>query len=222
MSKFLNVRFFTDGPDAATTFVEEYVLDATDRLSDSDVCESFMFAPAPNPETGDRSVVNLTLEGDVDELLDSEQTRWEALVEDGPVTDWKVRGVMDHEHMAERLGEGGAALKSRLNRLSVEMAKLAYEEFDDFGRFPDAVETFPDEDRTLDVPMGWWVVLHHVTVQLDYSLDEELDAFVYGIEHTLRNVAEFEGAEEADARLDELLDTLEGKRSELRNGRLKP
>lgn len=219
MSEYVSVCCSTESPEAAETFIEEYALDATDRLLDLDACESFMFAPSPNPRTFDRSAVNLMLEGDAEVLLDHERGRWEALVEDGLATDVEVRGVMDAASMEERLGEDGAALKSSVNRLSVRMAKLAYEEFDDFGRFPSAIETF-EQEQSQSGPIGWWLVLHHITVQLNYSLEEELDAFTYGIEHTIRNVAEFEGQEAAEDRIDELVATLESKREELKDGRL--
>jgi hypothetical protein len=62
--------------------------------------------------------------------------------------------------------------------------------------------------------------LHALTVQLNYSLAEELDAYRYGIEHTLRNVAEFEGEAEAEARLDDLIDVLEAMRNSVKEGRL--
>jgi hypothetical protein len=58
-----------------------------------------------------------------------------------------------------------------------------------------------------------------LTVQLNYSLAEELDAYRYGIEHPLRNVAELEGEGEAEARLDDLIGAPEAMRNSVREGR---
>jgi predicted DNA-binding protein (UPF0278 family) len=56
--------------------------------------------------------------------------------------------------------------------------------------------------------------------QMNYDLEDELDVYVYGIEHTLRNYAEFDSPERAEEVLDDVVERLEDKREAVRDGRL--
>lgn len=218
MSQWFMIQFTTETPDAAEQFIHDYVLDAIDRVSELEACETISFAPSMNPETGDRSAVIFGGTGDPDEVINYEGERWDSHVEDGVITQWEQTMLWDEDEMSEMLGEKGAALSLHLSELSAKMAKLAFEKFDELDTVPAAVDTHPDENPVAG-PSGWWQVLHTTTVQLNYSLDDELDAYRYGIEHTLRNFAEYEGAAAAEKRVDELLVELERMREEVKEGR---
>lgn len=56
-------------------------------------------------------------------------------------------------------------------------------------------------------------------MQLNYDLDEELETYPYGIEHTLRNFGEYKGEDAVDERVDELITDLERMREEAKEGR---
>lgn len=228
MAGRVSLQFSTGSQENAERFIDEYVLDALDRVPEMDACDLFTFVPS-QPASGDRTAglqvpppdhpIILTIRGETDEIIDAERNRWDSLAEEGVVTEWEEKKSTDSEEMVEELGEQRATLLAHSSNLSAQMAKLAYEEFDDLGTVPAAVETYPDEKSDV-APFGWWSVLHTVTVQLNYSLVEELDAYRYGIEHVLRNVAEFEGEDEAEAQLDDLIDALEAMREEVKEGRL--
>lgn len=218
MSQWVGFRFSAPDPEQAEQFVEEYVLDAIDRLSDHDACESVSFAFATNPETGDRSVVTLAILGDLEKLRDQEASRWDEAVAEGPITDWEQMMAMDRAEMETILGERNASLFLTLAQLSAEMAAQTYEIFADIDRRPGAVETYPDEESQPG-PIGWWVLLHTMTVQLNYSLEEELDAYLQGIDHTLRNFAEREDAATIDEQIDDIVAELEANREAVKNGR---
>lgn len=228
MPERVSLQFSTGSQENAERFIEEYVLDALDRVPEMDACDSFTFIPG-QPAIADRTtglqipapdhLIYLTIRGETDEIIDAERDRWDSLVEEGVVTMWEEMTSTDQEEMVEELGEERAMLLARSSNLSAQMAKLAYEEFDELGVVPAAVETYPDTESDA-APFGWWAVLHTVTVQLNYSLAEELDAYRYGIEHALRNFAEFEGEAEAEAQLDDLKDTLEAMRDRVKEGRL--
>lgn len=220
MADTFQVVVFAETPDDADRFIREYVLEAIDRLRELDACQRVWFVPGSDPETGERSVVAMTIEGDPDTIIDHEEDRWNSFVGDGLITRWEHEKKRYEEDPAERLGEKTAEWIPILNQLEAEMAKLAYETFEEHGTVPGAIDLYPEQDG--EQQLGWWSVLHTVTYQLNYSLDEELDAYRYGIEHTLRNFAEFEGEDEAEARLDELINTLEAKREEIKEGRLSP
>lgn len=228
MPERVSLQFSTGNQENAAQFIEEYVLDALDRVPEMDACDSFTFVPGQSA-TGDRTTglqipppdhpIYLTIRGETDEIIDAERDRWDSLVEKGVVTEWGVLKSTDREEMVEELGEERTTLLARSSNLSAQMAKLAYEECDELDIVPAAVETYPDAESDA-APFGWWAVLHTVTVQLNYSLAEELDAYRYGIEHTLRNFAESEGEAEAEARLDDLEDALEAMRDSVKEGRL--
>ena len=230
----------TDGPTAASRFIHEYVLDAVDRVGGMDACDSFNFVPS-QPVEGDRTAgiqvpppgheVYLTIRGDTEEIIAAEREHWDGLVDEGVIADWEVQTETDREELVAELGEERTALLAAQSDLSARMAALAYETYAEVGTVPAPVETFPkvgsgddEPDETGDdereaAPFGWWGVLHTVTVQLNYGLEEELEAYTYCIEHGLRNLAEFEGPEAATERLDELVTDLEGKREAIAEGR---
>lgn len=228
MDRRVALQFTTASVESATRFLEEYVLDALDRVPNTDACDSFTFVPG-QPVTGDRPSgpqvpppdypVYLTLRCDTDAVIAAERDHWEALIEEGVIEGWEEVKSTDREEIVTELGEQRAALLARSSNLSAQMAGLASRAFADLGMVPAAVETYPDEESDA-APFGWWAVLHTVTVQLIYSMDEELDAYRYGIEHALRNVAEQVGEDEAVSRLDELIAELEGVREKVGAGRL--
>ncbi|MXV63497.1 hypothetical protein GS429_15825 [Natronorubrum sp. JWXQ-INN-674] len=220
MSEWTGIQFETNTPEDAQRVIDNYAIDAVERVSSLDACEAFTFAPAWNPETEDRSKAAIAFKGDSDAIIQHERDRWNSLVEEGVATNWNEMMSMDEAEMVGVMGEKGAELWPRLGGISAKMAKLAYEEFDDLETLPGAVETYPEEDREIG-PLGWWSVLHTVTVQLNYSLDEEIDAYLYGIEHTLRNHAEYQGEDVVNERIDELIDALDGMREEVVEGRLR-
>ncbi len=209
-------------------FLTEYVLDAVDRVQDMDACDCFTFVPY-QPATGDRTTglqvpppdhtVVLTIRGDTDEIIDAERDRWNALVDEGIVTEWEVKRSVDVAELVEELGQKRATLVAHTSNLSARMAALAYEAFESLGTTPGAVDTHPDEESD-GAPFGWWSVLHNITVQLNYSLAEEVEAHRYGLEHALRNIAEYEGEAEAEARLDDVIETLDAIRTDIKQGRL--
>lgn len=228
MSKSVSLQFSTGSQENAERFIHEYVLDAIDRVQNMDACECFTFVPSQSA-TGHRTTglqipppdypIVLTIRGETDEIIDAERDLWDSLVQEGVITGWEVKRSIDIGELVDDLGEKRATLVAHTSNLSAKMASLAYQEFDELDTVPAAVETYPDEESD-GAPFGWWTVLHTVTVQLNYTLAEELDAYRYGIEHTLRNIAEHEGADVAEDYHDELVLAVEAMREEVKEGRL--
>lgn len=228
MPESVSLQFSTGTKANAERFLTEYVLNAIDRVQDMDACDCFTFVPS-QPATGDRTTglqvpppdhtIVLTIRGETDDIIDAERERWNTLVEDGILTEWEVKRSVDVEDLVDDLGQKRAMLVAHTSNLSAQVAALAYEAFDDLGTTPGAIDTYPDETSDA-APFGWWSVLHTVTVQLNYSLAEEVEAYRYGLEHALRNIAEHEGEDKAEAWLDDLIETLEAKRTDIKEGRL--
>lgn len=216
MTETTHVLLKAENEGTADRVVREYLVDGIDRLPDADFCDGVSFAFDDHPETGESSVVALVLEGNASTLVAEERSQWDALVEEGYIEEWEQAAVFDHDELDDELSEEYLELSSRISQLSAEMAGLVYEMFD---TRPAPVDTVPDEDEGVP-PVGWWSLLHHLTNQQNYSLEAELRAYEYGIEHTLRNIAEYEGETAAAERLDRHLESLESKREELCKGRI--
>lgn len=228
MPESVSLRFSTGSQANAERFLTEYVLDAVDRVQDMDACDCFTFVPS-QPATGDRPTglqtqspdytIVLTIRGETDNIIHAERDRWDRLVEDGIITEWEVKRSVDVEELVDELGQKRATLVAHTSNLSARVATLAYEAFEDLDTTPGAVDTYPNEESDA-APFGWWSVLHNVTVQLNYSMVEEVEAYRYGLEHALRNIAEHEGDDEAEARLDDVIETLEAMRTDIKGDRL--
>lgn len=218
MPETVRVRFRTERETGVERVLREYVLDATERLRELDACSHVSFAPAAHPETDDRRAVDLVVTGDTDAVAEQERDHWEALGDEDYVEGWEREVLMDAEEMDEAADSPKRDVGATLTGLSTRVAGLAYDAFDDLDTRPGAVETFPDDDSPGSV--GWWSFLHVLTVQMNYTLDEELDAYAHGIEHTLRNIGEYEGEDAVDERVDDLVDSLESQREAFKDGRL--
>lgn len=216
MAQKFSIRFDMNSPDAREQFIEEYALEAIDRLTEFEDCNSLMFVPGIDQETGERSGMSLSGAGDLDALIDYERDRWDTLVEEDVVVEWERELVMGEEEIAESVPQEVAEWHGQLEQLSSEMFKIAYGRFDDLDKVPGAAETFSEYE---DTQLGWWVILHNLTVQMGYDLTEELDVYTHGVEHTLRNFAEYEGEDAAEERIDALIAELEGMREDVKEGR---
>ena len=220
MSEWFGLRFLASDEKNAETFIREYCLDAIGRYPSRDSCENIQFAYGSNPDHGDTTILDavaLSGMGDVEAIVQEEREVWEAYVEDGVLMDWyyETKSAQETEQMS---GELGSELLSQLGQLSSEMAVLAYEEFDQHESLPHPVDTYPDE-KSMAGPVGWWAVLHLLTNQMGYTINEELDAFMYGIEHTLRNIVEYRSQEEATQRIDQCIVELEAMKEITKEGR---
>lgn len=207
----LLVHFTTTGPEADERLVREYVLDAVDSLPERSSCDGVGFVPA-GQKPGVDGLVLLEIVGDVDAVVESQRDRWDALVDDGLAENWFPE---EHgEAFVTHWGEDGAALRGRIDILASRTSKLVFEEFD---APPDPVDAHPEEadERESPTGVGWWSLLHVLTLQQGYGYDEEVDAYAEGIRDALYNIAEYEGYGPAIAKLDEVVDSLEAVRDEL-------
>lgn len=215
MAPITEVIMEAESNAAAEKFVREYVVDAYDRLPEIEGCEGFKYLYQRNLEEPDeRRYVLLKIYGDGETIIEQERARWDSYVDKGMLIEWERGETMADGEMAEEFGEEIADLAERLNMLETRFAILALKEFDDL---PAPVDAFPEKDTP---PLGWWGVPHTVMYLLNYDLEDELNVYTYGIEHTLRNFAEFDSPERAEAELDALIDHLEDQREVVTEGRL--
>jgi len=201
------VTFGTDGVDGDERLIRAYVLPAMERLPEREDCTDVGFlryGHAPESAGGE---VRLHLAGDVDALIEAESGRWDELVTEGLATDWEVTPEDD----SETFGPTGAETVAELQFLSSRMSKHVFEEFDEGERLA-PVDEHPDEGP---VPAGWWTLLHFLADQQTYTAAEEIDAYTEGIRNRLWRIGSVEGADAANARIDDLQDKLEEVREEV-------
>lgn len=211
MTKQLLVHFTTTGPEADERLIREYVLEAVDRLPERSSCDGIGFVPAgQKPIAG--GLVLLQIVGDVDAVVESERDRWDALVDEGFAEDWS-REESDHD-IAPHWGENGAELRTRLDLLASHVSRLVFEEFD---TPPHPVDAYPEEvdERESSTGIGWWTLLHVLTLQQGYSYETEIDAYTEGIRDALHHIVQYEGSKPANVKIDEAIETLENVRDEI-------
>lgn len=209
MAEQLLVHFPTAGPDADRRLVREYVLDAVDRLDDHPDCEGIGFVPA-GQKPGVGGLVLLSISGDPDPVVATERERWDAIVEAGFADGWTTETV----DPADRWGEDGAALRARIDTLAARLSRQVYEAFDS----PlDPVDAHPAEtdDRASSTGVGWWTLLHLLTLQQGHSYRAEIDAYVAGLHSAVHSVAEYEGTDAAVGAIDEVIGALETTREQV-------
>ena len=150
--------------------------------------------------------------GDADAVVRRERDRWNALLDDGLVEDWTTEEA--EEAMTTEWGENGTALRTRLDVLAARMSVMVYDEFDEP---PDPVDANPAEAEVRASPtgVGWWTLLHLLTLQRGYDYASEVDAYTEGIKDGLVHVAQYEGSDIAREKLDEVVALLEDVRDDL-------
>lgn len=217
MAKTQNIVFKTAGRKEDEAFIREYVWDAIERLENQPSCEAVGFMPltrkAHLAEMNVDGGVLLRITGtDVDRIVEQELDHWDALVSDGFANEWTQSNT--DEDLSSYLGENGADLYAHLELLSAKMSKLVFED-DELTRPVDPLDEYPEEERDAPLGVGWWRLLHLLTVQQNYRYEEEIDAFAEGMVFALRNIARFDDHERAEAKIDGIIRTLEAVRKDL-------
>lgn len=209
MAEQLLVHFPTAGPDADRRLVREYVLDAVDRLADHPDCEGVGFVRA-GQKPGVDGLVLVSITGHPDAVMAAERDRWDGLVEAGIADGWTTETV----DPADEWGENGAALRARLETLAARLSARVYGAFDSP---PDPVDAHPGESDARSSPtgIGWWTLLHLLTLQQGYTYREEIEAYAEGIRAAVHRTADYEGVEPAIDGLDGVIAALDRTREEV-------
>lgn len=208
------VVFRTTGENGDERLIREYVLDAVERLPERQGCEGVGF----NPFARKAGLAKMDVEGGVllrlwgaslDPTVERERERWDELVEAGVAASWTRT---DDGQLVEYMGERGAERYLQFHGLATRLSKVVYEEFD---ASPDPVDMYPQEEREAPAGVGWWRLLHLLTIQQNYRYSQELDALAEGIRSTVLTIAEFDGRQRALRETDQLIDSLTHLREEL-------
>lgn len=217
----LKIKLVAPGEAEARAVVEEYVFDRVDGTKEVEGGEFGGFAYETEESSRERNAIALSFYGDSDVMLESEKSEWNTLIEDGLLKDWEEVYQMEFSKLEAMMGEKRMDVSMRSGLASSKMAKVMYDEFDEF---PDPVNTFPKEFEEHDVggPYGLWSIFHMLAHQMQYDVREEMDAYQQGVRYCLRNIAEHEGEETADEALDTFLETMEEMREDVKEGRPDP
>ncbi|WP_435347843.1 hypothetical protein [Haloarchaeobius sp. HRN-SO-5] len=209
MADHARIEFSLPSRDTEERFVREYAVDTVERLHDDPACEKFVYIRAGEADQFDGGGIVVDIHGDAETVVDGERERWDALVEDGLVTDWEHADVALVERLTDYYGADGAELAEHLRYVATRMSTAAVEELDGQVAPEDA---YPDEGEG---PVGWWNVLHILSNQQGYTGEEELDSVMRIVENGLVNYAAAHGEAAANEKVDELIADLEATREEL-------
>jgi hypothetical protein len=205
MREISEIHFATGAGTDVRELLEQYVLDAVERLPETGHCEYAAFMPLTHGTHGD---VWLTVAGDGDAIVDSESQTWDELVEAGLVSEWDVTDVTGEWY--DSAGEQGGELQLRLHRVANRATRAAFEEFDER---PAAVEAYPDEASSY--PVGWWTLLHVVAGHQAYAPGDTMELFLQGVRETCEDAVEAGSPGEAVRRIDDCIESLETLRADV-------
>lgn len=213
MNDHARIWFTTPDIETERAFIDEYVLDAVDRLDSHDSCEKFIFIRAGRDPSLDEGGVIIDIYGDPEEIIDQERERWDAAVEDGPLTEWEQTETDIPDGLADYYGEQGATLHEELRYLATQMALPA---LDTFESAPAPVDAVPEAEGE---GVGWYRLLHLVCNHQGYSIDEEAEAMLKNLETSINTEAQIAGVDAAQERVDEYIDRLETLREDIEEHR---
>lgn len=211
MSDKARVTLETDSREAQWELITEYAMEVVYDLQELPACDQAFYLPG-----GPTTNVWLDIRGNINTIVEQEQHQWDELVNEGLATDWHIEyyplEMMPVEYEA-LFGEQGAELWDQLLAVSSRLSRSVNEEFDEL---PAAVDEYPEEDSLGNA--GWWGLLHTLTEQMGYSLDEEFDAHLEGMKLNVQNLAQAKGTDRALRRLDDLEREIDELRDELETG----
>lgn len=204
-------RIWFRTPDIETErqFVDEYILDAVERMDAAADCEKFIFIRAGHSPSLDGGAVVVDIYGDPDAVIERETPRWDALVDDGPLREWEHEEIDLPGLIADEFGEQGVVLHEELRDLASRTAPVILGEFQSP---PAVVDAFPEEDTD---QVGWYRLLHFLCNHQGYDLDVEREAYLKNLEGYLETKAQTDGVDAAQATADEYVDRLEQVRADL-------
>jgi len=185
--------FETADLDAQAEFLETYVYDAVERLPATEDCEAFVFVRADGAEDVDGGRVVVDAYGDADAVLDRERETWDALVDDGPLTDWYRPDYDTTARLAEAFGEDAWRRGERLRYVASAMTAATHDLLDER---PAPVDVAPETDGEA---VGWHRVLHLLSNQWGYDVDEEMDAYAQALRMGATIVGKSEGMDAAES-----------------------
>ena len=184
------IQLHTPTPGDERRVLDEYLLDAVQRFRARGDCEQVVYIRTGHSPSVEGGRLVLDLYGDVGSLVDEERERWDALVDDGPVTEWDRPDYDFFEHISGELGQDAARQHERLRAVATAMSPAMFEVLDER---PDPVD-FGSEHPEL--PVGWHRVFHILSNQWGYRIEDEAAA---AAEHTEMTVRILESTQNATA-----------------------
>lgn len=205
------VIFETSGVEADERLVRQYVVPAFHRLEDRDDVRWLIFNRYGDDPSVDGGEVLFSIFGDVEAVAEDERARWNALVAAGLADDWwtddtevRLDDIDDRERLHFRM-------RAAASRMSIEF-------FEAFDELPDAIDEFGGDPSETNTGICWWVCLHQLGYQANGG-EEEIDLLFEDIRNRLFGLATCFGPDRAEAKIAELVETLEALPADLQRYR---
>jgi hypothetical protein len=203
------IWFTTPSVETERAFLDEYVLDAVERLESMAACEHVIFIRAGHDPTVDGGCVIVDIYGNPEVVRKQERERWNALVAEGPLTEWERTDTDVPGGLADYYGTEGVRFHERIRALASRLAPLTLRTFDSP---PAPVDEFPEEDGE---PVGFSRLFHLLCNHQGYTPSEELAATMNNLETSLDTQAQIEGVDAAQQQIDEYIERLDQVREDI-------
>lgn len=205
----VRVRFEMPTFEAQQRFLSEYVYDAVERLPATDDCDECIFIQADEAVDDEGGMVFVDAYGDREAIVEREQATWDEFLEAGVLDSWSHPEYDTVTQLANAFGEEGVRYQERLRYLASAMTAATHDLVEER---PAPVDAFPESDGD---PVGWHRVLHLLSNQWGYDIDEELDANVHNVEMGLKILGQNDSPEAARERVDAIIQRLDAAIAEL-------
>ena len=195
--------------DAEERLIRKYVVPAFRRLDDRAEVRWLMFNRYGADPSVDGGEVSFYIFGHVEAVPTEERPRWDGLVENGIADTWWT----DDTDVSINEFEEAKLLHHRIRAAA---SRMSVEFFEAFEQLPAAIDAAESDNR---YPVGAWMCIHYLINQFGYQHDqgeEEIDMLVQTLRNRLRVIAGTVGTDQAEAKIDELLGTLNSLPAELR------
>jgi hypothetical protein len=215
MSDRLTVIFETADVDAEERLIREYLAESVPRLDARDDVELVFFNRYGHDSSVGDGEVLFSIIGDCEAVKEDEQDRWDALVINGLADEWWTHTPeFDLDEIDER-----DWLHFRMRAVATQMT---LEFFKRFEQLPDSINEFNEEPSETHTGVGWWMCLHHLINQHGYQAnggEEEIDLVYEDLQNRLFGLATSFGMDRAHSKIDELIESLEGRKEDVRRYR---
>lgn len=215
MTDRIVVIFETADVEVEERLIREYVVSALPRLEERDEVKWVVFNRYGHDPSVDGGEVLFSIFGDVQPVVEDEREHWNELVSDGLADDWWTHTPdMQLEDIDER-----DYLHFRMRATASRMSIAFFKEFDEL---PDAISEFDDVPKETHTGVGWWMCLHHLINQLGYQAnggEEEINLVFEVLQNRLFSLSSCFGADRAEAKIADLIETLEARSADVRRFR---
>ncbi|MFB6254783.1 MAG: hypothetical protein ABEI06_09240 [Halobacteriaceae archaeon] len=186
------ISMTTTGHEADETLIREYIVPNLERLQNIEGCDGVRYSRFGMDPRWEKSEVKLAIYGDYEQVIATEQERWNELQTNGYIESWHRDGTpfADYPEPIQEFLRDAYILAS-------EMSQAYFEKFDEQPALTEEYTT--EEGRSY----GLWVLIHVLLNQLGYTAEAEADAYIRLLQDRLVALSQLHGYEHTRTLIDD-------------------